>query len=139
MLESVGLTEVHFGSRQDLLFPLEGMGADPIAKVSNMKTNVIGAREYQNIVCSYVSADIFEMTYWLKGSTYLYILEQFDYRPKLKINITDPKQRLVPIFSGNLNFIASEQEDYWYLHVNLPSWEKAQFYPVLIKNCGVTL
>ena len=137
MLESVGLTEVHFGSRQDLLFPLEGMGADAIANVSNMKTNVIGEREYQNIVCSYVSADIFEMTYWLKGSTYLYILEQFDYCPKLKINITDPKQRLVPIFSGNLNFIASEQEDYWYLHVNLPSWEKAQFFPVLIYSWDI--
>ena len=132
MLESVGLTEVHFGSRQDLLFPLQGMEADAIEDVSNMKTNVIGDRNYQNIVCSYVSADIFEMTHWLKGSTYLYILEQFDYRPKLKINITDPKQRLVPVFSGNLNFIASEQEDYWYLHVNLPSWEKAEFYPVLI-------
>ena len=111
MLEAAGLSEVYFGSRQDLLFPLEGTKEETLEQLSKFNTDIIGNRGYQNIVCSYVCADIFDMTYWLKGSTYLYILERFDYLPKLKINITDPKQRLVPIFSGNLNFIASENED----------------------------
>lgn len=137
MLEAAGLGEVHFGSRQDLLFPLSAVGEEALENVSKFNTDIIGERSYQNIVCSYVSADIFDMTYWLKGSTYLYILERFDYLPKLKINITDPKQRLVPIFSGNLNFIASEQEDYWYLHLNLPGWKKADFYPVLIYSWDI--
>lgn len=132
MLESAGLTEVHFGSRQDLLFPLKGIKEEQLKKMSQFHTDIQIDRSYQNIVCSYLSADIFDMTYWLKGSTYLYILEGFDYLPKLKINITDPRQRLVPIFNGNLNFIASKNEDYWYLNIKLPHWQVAADYPVLI-------
>ena len=132
MLEAAGLTEVYFGSRQDLLFPLKDAKEEQLESMSQFNTDIIGDRSYQNIVCSYLSADIFDMTLWLKGSTYLYILEGFDYLPKLKINITDPKQRLVPIFSGNLNFIASKNEDYWYLNLKLPHWQAAADYPVLI-------
>lgn len=137
MLEVAGLKEVHFGSRQDLLFPIKDANQEQLQSISQFNTDVIGERSYQNIVCSYVSSDIFEMTYWLKGSTYLYILEGFDYLPKLKINITDPKQRLVPIFSGNLNFIASESEDYWYLNIQLPHWETSAYYPVLINSWDI--
>jgi len=132
MLEAAGLKEVHFGSRQDLLFPLKGISEEQLKNMSQFHTDVQSDRSYQNIVCSYLAADIFDMTYWLKGSTYLYILEGFDYLPKLKINITDPQQRLVPIFNGNLNFIASKNEDYWYLNLKLPHWRSAVEYPVLI-------
>ncbi|MBU2975021.1 rubredoxin [Zobellia sp. B3R18] len=138
LLEAAGLNEVYFGSRQDLLFPLKGVEEGQLERISKFNTNIITDRAYQNIVSSYVSADIFDMTHWLKGSTYLYILEGFDFLPKLKINITDPKQRLVPLFSGNLNFIASENEDYWYLNVKLPQWEKATYYPVLIYSWDIT-
>ncbi|SDE74069.1 rubredoxin [Cellulophaga baltica] len=137
MLEAAGLKEVYFGSRQDLLFPLNNADEEQLERISKYNTTIIGERSYQNIVSSYVCADIFDMTYWLKGSTYLYILEGFDYAPKLKINITDAKQRLVPIFSGNLNFIASESEDYWYLNVKLPHWDAGAFYPVLVYSWDI--
>lgn len=137
MLEVAGLKKVCFGSRQDLLFPLAGVKEERLESISKFNTDIISERSYQNIVSSYVSADIFEMTHWLKGSTYLYILEGFNYLPKLKINITDPKQRLVPLFSGNLNFIASESEEYWYLNVKLPHWKSAAYYPVLIYSWDI--
>ncbi|MGY8914528.1 MAG: rubredoxin [Flavobacteriales bacterium] len=137
MLEAAGLKEVFFGSRQDLLFPLKNMKEEQLEKISKFNTDIIPDRSCQNIVSSYVSADIFDMTYWLKGSTYLYILEGFTYLPKLKINITDPKQRLVPIFSGNLNFIASQHEDYWYFHIKLPHWKKSAYYPVLVYSWDI--
>lgn len=138
MLEAAGLTEVYFGSRQDLLFPLKDAKEEQLESISQFNTDIVAHRGYQNIVCSYLSADIFDMTHWLKGSTYLYILEGFDFLPKLKINITDPKQRLVPIFGGNLNFIASKDEDYWYLNIKLPHWQTAEDYPVLIYTWDVT-
>ncbi len=137
MLEAAGLKEVFFGSRQDLLFPLQNMDEKQLEKISKFNTDIIPDRSCQNIVSSYVSADIFDMTYWLKGSTYLYILEGFTYLPKLKINITDPKQRLVPIFSGNLNFIASQHEDYWYFNIKLPHWSKSAYYPVLVYSWDI--
>ena len=43
----------------------------------------------------------------------------------------------MPLFSGNLNFIASDQEDYWYLHVNLSHWEKAAYHPVLVYSWDI--
>ena len=138
MLETAGLKEVYFGSRQDLLFPLKDVNEEEkLEQISQFNTDIVAKRAYQNIVSSYVSADVFDMTYWLKGSTYLYILEGFDYVPNLKINITDPKQRLVPLFSGNLNFIASDSEDYWYLNVKLPNWKKSAYYPVLIYSWDI--
>ncbi len=139
MLEAAGLSTVFFGSRQDILFPLKDAKEEQLEGISKLNTDIIGNRSYQNIVSSYVSADIFDMTYWLKGSTYLYILEGFDFSPKLKINITDPKQRLVPIFNGNLNFIASDSEDYWYLNIKLPHWKTSAFYPVLIYSWDINI
>ena len=38
---------------------------------------------------------------------------------------------------GNLTFIASHHEDYWYLHVKLPHWENAAYYPVLIYSWDI--
>lgn len=136
LLKGAGLDSVFFGSRQDLLFP-PGNEKEKLPSDTKLPGETVTDRAFQNIVSSYVSADIFEMTSWLKGSTYLYILERFDFMPRLKINLTDPRQRLVPLFSGNLNFIASDHEDYWYLNIRLPHWTKASFYPVLIYSWDI--
>jgi rubredoxin len=129
--EELGLKTISFGSRQDILFPkvIDQKKLKGLDKLQIVESNSVG---YENIVSSYVSADIFPSTSWLTSERYLYILEQFRKQPKLKINITDPKQRLVPLFTGHLNFIASEHEDYWYLYVRLPDWEYTYMYPALI-------
>lgn len=132
MAEAYGLETVHFGSRMDILFPDTEMNDEILQEYPGLNLERITDKKHQNIVSSYVSADILSATYWLSGASYLYILEQFSYKPILEINIVDPKQQLVPVFSGQLNFIASEEEDYWYLYIRLPHWEEVQCYPVLI-------
>ncbi|MEN0003738.1 MAG: rubredoxin [Bacteroidota bacterium] len=137
MAASFGLESLHFGSRQDIVLP---EAVDQQARESQFESidlEYISERKYQNIVSSYVSANIFPSTRWLSGATYLYILERFSYNPKLQINITDPKQQLVPLFTGQLNFIASNEEDYWYLYLRLPNWDTMQRYPVLIYTWDV--
>ncbi len=129
--EELGLETIHFGSRQDIIFPEKDMHGNSIAEKEAFDPAYFSSSVQQNITSSYVSIDIFNATVWLRGTTYLYILEQFSYEPSLKINITDPKQQMVSLFSGDLNFIASTHEDYWYLFLKLPGWEEA-FYPVLI-------
>jgi len=135
---SLGLDALHFGSRQDIILPLHAETETNITISDSSAALEITKPEFQNIVCSYVSADIFPSTAWLNGSTYLYILESFKHQPKLKINITDPKQRFTPLFSGELNFIASPHEDYWYLHLNLPHWDQPIYYPVLIYSWDIS-
>ncbi|MEZ0129049.1 hypothetical protein AB9T88_04415 [Flavobacterium sp. LBUM151] len=131
-----GLESISFGSRQDIIFPkgLQSLDKEKLGKHHFVFPN---EESGNNIVSSYVSTDIFRNTSWLTGNRYLYILEQFKEQPKLKVNITDPKQQLVPLFTGHLNFIASEHEDYWYLYIRLPKWERMEVYPVLIYSWDI--
>jgi rubredoxin len=118
-----GNEAIHFGSRQDILFPVNIRSKailDHTFQAIRTEYDFDG-NNYQNIVSSYVAADMLPATSWLHSDTYLYILDDFEqYRSKLKINIADPRQTLVPLFTGNLNFVASRQENYWYLYLNLP-------------------
>mgnify|MGYP000576369986 CR=1 FL=1 len=135
--ESLGLDALHFGSRQDIIFPAHEQNETVEHQYAKLSTGMISDIQYQNIVSSYVSSDIFGSTTWLHGATYLYIMESFKYNPQLKINIVDPEQQLVPLFSGQLNFIASPHEDYWYLHINLPHLKASAYYPVLIYSWDI--
>ncbi len=134
--ESLGLDAISFGSRQDVVLPIQ-LDIKDLSVFNNLTVVQADQIGSDNIVSSYVSSDIFPNTFWLTGNKYLYILESFRYQPNLKINITDPKQRLVPLFTGNLNFIASNEEDYWYLYVKLPNWSEAAQYPVLVYSWDV--
>lgn len=133
--QELGFKSLKFGSRQDILIPVSEHQKEIISKYPNLNLEI--EKNHENIVCSYVSSDIFPQTSWLNSSTYLYILELFKNSPTLKINITDPYQRLVPLFTGNLNFIASEFEDYWHLNLNLPGWTEHIDYPVLIYSWDI--
>ena len=131
-----GLENISFGSRQDIIFS-EGFTAIVKEKIGKYHFVYPNETSGNNIVSSYVSTDIFRNTPWLTGNKFLYILEQFKEQPKLKINITDPKQQLVPLFTGHINFVASEHEDYWYMYIRLPSWDKMEQYPVLIYSWNI--
>jgi rubredoxin len=131
-----GQKSISFGSRQDIIFP---EGLLPIEKEKMEKHHFVFPDEKSgnNIVSSYVSTDIFANTPWLTGNKFLYILEQFKKNPELKVNITDPKQQLVPLFTGHINFIASHHEDYWFMYIRLPKWDKMEMYPVLIYSWNI--
>jgi rubredoxin len=122
--QAVGNKFVLFGSRQDIMFPSNG---EDLRKIENAFASInmdceLGSDQsvYQNIVSSYVAVNVVETTTWVKEDTYHFVIDGFDYRPKIKINIVDPNQSLVPLFTGELNFIASSEENYWYLYIRDP-------------------
>ncbi|PWA05742.1 rubredoxin [Flavobacterium laiguense] len=131
-----GLDTISFGSRQDIIFP-KGFNAIDKTKMGKYHFVYPNDKSGNNIVTSYVSTDIFRNTPWLTGNKFLYLLEQFKEQPNLKVNITDPKQQLVPLFTGHINFIASDHEDYWFLYIRLPKWDKMEMYPVLIYSWNI--
>lgn len=110
-----------FGSRQDIMFPSNDLPEDHLEKAFraiNIDYELAGDQSvYQNIVSSYVAVNVVETTSWVKEDTYNVLIDSFEYKPRLKINIVDPLQSLVPLFTGDLNFIASKEENYWYLYV----------------------
>ena len=134
--ETAGISTISFGSRQDILFP-DAVTPETLEKLESLNLVNPIAQKVENIVSSYVSTDIFPTTNWLTSDRYLYILEQIRFDPSLKVNITEPRQRLVPLFTGHLNFIASAHEDYWYLYVRLPEWEQNEMYPALIYSWDI--
>jgi rubredoxin len=77
-------------------------------------------KEYPNIISSYVAEDVFDNANWLSEGVYKDILEYFDFRPQLKVNLVDKDQTFVPFFTGNLNFISSSVSNYWFLYIRFP-------------------
>ncbi|MFY0688953.1 MAG: rubredoxin domain-containing protein [Cyclobacteriaceae bacterium] len=117
--EQVGSSHILLGSRQDIMFAVEeenkGLLGETFESINSYYE--INKFEYQNIASSYVALDILPNRKWLTSSKYLLVLQNFSHRPSLRINIVDPLQSMVPLFTGNINFVASSKEDYWYLYV----------------------
>jgi rubredoxin len=134
---SLGNKYVLFGSRQDIMFPSNGTDEATIERYFRPLNTAyeLGSDQslYQNIVSSYVAVNVVETTNWVKEDTFHVVIDNFDYKPKLKINIVDPVQTIVPLFTGELNFIASKEENYWYLYIRDPrKGDKAECWPRLV-------
>jgi len=118
---TLGNKYVLFGSRQDILFPAGNATTSQIDQAFrsiNINYELGGDQSvYQNIVSSYAAVNLVETTQWVKEDTYNVIVDNFDYTPKLKINLVDPRQSLVPLFTGELNYVASNEDNYWYLYI----------------------
>jgi len=132
LARALGQDGLHFGSRQDILFHCATPEPQVLLRFPKLQLEDIRTSHTANVMSSYVSADIFRKTPWLTSATYLYLLEQFNFDPELEINITDPRQRLTPLFTGHLNFIASPKEDFWYCYVQLPNWPQMVVFPALV-------
>src|SRR6478609_2679983 len=122
--KSLGNKYVLFGSRQDIMFPSNDAKEVELEKAFRA-INIdyeLGSDQsvYQNIVSSYAVVNVVDTTNWLKEDSYNVVIDSFEYKPKIKINIVDPVQSLVPLFTGELNFIASKEENYWYLYIRDP-------------------
>jgi rubredoxin len=132
--ESAGAQDIRFGNRQQLYFciqpdRLEDMELDMLKAEINYE---IDADQYPNIVSSYVADTIFNHEAWLREGVYKDILDMFDYKPRLKINLIDNQQTFVPFFTGNINFIASDTNNYWYLYIRFPKTSKLHCCPSLV-------
>lgn len=133
--EKLGAEYIHFGSRQDILLPV---GEEDRTSLDHTFQSIqteyeINSFEYQNIASSYVSQDILPSKPWLVSHIYHYVLDSFDYRSKLRINVVDPSQSLVPLFTGEVNFVASNQENFWYVYLRFREIEETPWQmPLLV-------
>ena len=132
--ENAGAKDIRFGNRQQLYFSiqpdhLEDMELDMLKAEINYE---IDTDLHPNIISSYVADAIFNYEGWLREGVYKDILDMFDYKPRLKINLIDNQQTFVPFFSGNINFIASETNNYWYLYIRFPKTGKLYCCPSLV-------
>jgi rubredoxin len=118
-----GVRCVSFGLRQQLLIslPIEAVW---ILTDELKKLNVIfetDINEYPNIISSYPAEEVFIHNTWLSEGVYKDIFDEMNYRPKLKINISDSNQSFTPILTGNINWVASSAaQHFWHLLIRFP-------------------
>ncbi len=119
-----GCAHIGLGSRQEVFLTVPrgqvAAAMDGLARTALPFETGPGGKA--NIVTSYGAMGIYQATPWLLAGTYLDILEGFAYQPRLKINLTDPQQPLIPRFSGELNFLAAAYPMRWHLFVQLPAF-----------------
>jgi len=132
--EEAEVEHVQFGNRQQLLFSVaDTHRRDLLRTLAEAGIACeIGAGRHPNISSSYVVEDVFHTTTWLREGVYKDILDLFDFRPRLKINLIDRNQTFVPFFTGNLNFISSDTSNYWYLYVRFPQTNALYCWPALV-------
>lgn len=112
-----GVQALRFGGRQQLLMEvysdkLEGLTA---ALADAALPFEVDADHYPNIMSSCVAEQVVYSSGWLREGVYKDILDAFDYRPRLSVNLVDQGQSFVPFNTGRLNFIASGMGNYWHL------------------------
>ncbi|WP_338868384.1 rubredoxin domain-containing protein [Spirosoma sp. SC4-14] len=114
-----GVRTVRFGARQQLLMTVHYEDMRFLEK--DLKAHQIAYEvntdQFPNIISSYCGEDVFRTGAWLRESEYHTVLDQFDYQPRLKVNLSDSNQSFTPFFTGNLNFIASPEPHFWYLYI----------------------
>ena len=117
--QDLGTDYVHFGSRQDILFPVKEKNKDVLDQTfKSINTEYeVNQFTHQNIVSSYVALDVMPNRKWLVPHVYHYILDSFEFKPKNRINLVDPMQSMVPLFTGNVNFIASKEDNFWFVYL----------------------
>ena len=120
--EKAGVHAVQFGTRQQVIFKVSEQYLDEFSlelERSGISFEVNNDR-FPNIISSYGTENVFGSSRWLSEGVYKDILDGFDYKPVLKINIVDSDQTFVPFFTGNVNFISSGTGNYWYLYIRFP-------------------
>ncbi len=132
--ERAGVLNIRFGNRQQLFFKVDANKLDDLKDIFLVDDILyeIDEDQYPNIISSYVTEEILNPTNWLREGVYKDILNGFNYRPQLKINIVDHSQNLIPFFTGHLNFISSETNNFWYLHIRFPKSNTMYRWPVLV-------
>lgn len=107
------------GNRQEIILPQIGLDSQDYMR------DIVGARlpefhpKRPNIVTTRAVAPRSQRTAWLGEGGYDAILQGFQSNPAIAVDIVDPVQHSVPLFTGQAHFVATPEPDYWQLYLNV--------------------
>jgi rubredoxin len=139
--EKARVADVQFGTRQQLFCKVpEAFGPGFLSDLEKACISFENGKEnFPNIVSSYVTEEVFGNSNWVSEGLYKDILDAFDFQPRLKVNLVESQQSLVPYFTGHLNFISSGIGNYWYLYMRNPGTSELSLFPGLIYSPDIPL
>jgi rubredoxin len=136
--------QISFGARQQLLLSVKSdtlKGGGVISLKNTLADLGVSFEEnddlFPNIISSYCAEEVFPTGAWLSEGVYKDIFDRFDFKPKLKVNISDSNQSFTPFFTGNFNFIASNIPDFWFLYIRFKESNEIVRFPVLIYSLDI--
>ncbi len=120
--EKARVAEMQFGVRQQLFCKVQNRyGVEFLRELAAAGIFYETEKERNpNIVSSYVTEGVFSKSAWVSEGLYKDILEGFDHRPGVKINLVESSQSFVPFYTGHLNFISSSLNNHWHVVVRRP-------------------
>ena len=123
--------DMQFGGRQQLFCKVaDRYGEEFLRELEDAGIFYETEKErYPNIISSYVAEGVFGKSHWVSEGLYKDILEGFDFRPRLKINLVDIGQSFVPFLTGHLNFISSAVNNHWHLVIREPGTNQLHSWP----------
>jgi rubredoxin len=132
--KKAGISYVSFGLRQQLLVEVDADNFHEfIASLKLLEIDYeVNADIYPNIVSSYPAEEVFITKTWLSEGVYKDIFDSFEYNPVLKINISDNDQSFTPLLTGNVNWVASNRQHFWYLVIRFPKTNVIYYWRDLI-------
>lgn len=131
------ITDLLFGTRQQLYCKVADQYGETFFRELEQAGIFFETEKevYPNIISSYVTEAVFGKSQWVSEGLYKDILAGFDFRPRLKINLVECSQSLIPLFTGHINFVSSAINNHWHLYVRRPgtnelhSWKEAIYSP----------
>ncbi|MBK7842560.1 MAG: rubredoxin [Bdellovibrionales bacterium] len=132
--KKLGIDQVSFGLRQQLiLITGQNKYTELISLLSGLNLSFeMNTDLSPNIVSSYPATEAFIVKSWFSEGIYKDIFDLLDYVPRLKINISDNNQSFTPLFTGNINWVASSSLHFWHLFVRFPKTNKIYEWKELI-------
>jgi rubredoxin len=139
-LQDARISKVRFGLRQQLLIDVSNKEYENVvASLNACRIDYeVNSDVHPNISSSYPAAEIFTKETWVGEGVYKDIFDLFDYKPRLKINIVDSNQTFSPLFTGNINWIASRHSHFWYLYIRFPKTNVLYQWKELIYTNDIT-
>ena len=121
-LKACQVQNVKFGLRQQMIFQLPVQSGERFEqRMKAIKVDYyVDQNPHPNVVSSYVAEEVFQQGNWLSEGIYKDVFDAFDFNPRIKINISDAQQSFSPFFSGHINFISSDEPNFWHLYVRIP-------------------
>ena len=133
----IGVNHFQFGRRQEIIIRL------PKERLPNFERSLKGfmyevegenGYSHHNVISSFLTHEICPSTYWLRGSTILEILDSIDWLPTIRVSITDLKQDMVYSFTGDINFIPSDQENFWHVYLRNRAGGNLWYFPFIVHS-----
>lgn len=109
---------LRLGSRQELILcELPGSSRDRVRRELGSLLVEHHPRR-PNIVTTRPVCGRADRTPWLSDGAYDSVLSQFVSPPAMAVNLSDPRQASLPLYTGQINFVASPEPAYWRVSFN---------------------